>query len=80
LNVAEFGPGVFGVEAASRRYFGSAASALGVEEAALLAAVLPNPRVLNAARPSDYVRERQVWIESQIHLLDSRGHYRGIDW
>lgn len=80
LNVAEFGPGVFGVEAASRRYFGSTASALSLEEAALLAAVLPNPRVLNAARPSDYVRERQVWIESQIHLLDSRGHYRGIDW
>jgi monofunctional biosynthetic peptidoglycan transglycosylase len=80
LNVAELGPGVFGVEAASRRYFGSTASALSLEEAALLAAVLPNPRVLNAARPSDYVRERQVWIESQIHLLDSRGHYRGIDW
>jgi monofunctional biosynthetic peptidoglycan transglycosylase len=80
LNVAELGPGVFGVEAASRRYFGSTASALGVEEAALLAAVLPNPKVLNAARPSDYVRERQAWIESQIQLLDSRGHYRGIDW
>jgi len=80
LNVAELGPGVFGVEAASRRYFGTSAELLGVSQAALLAAVLPNPRSLNAARPSDYVRDRQAWIETQIELLDSRGHYRGIDW
>ena len=80
LNIAELGPGVFGVQAASRRYFGKDAASLDVSEAALLAAVLPNPKALNAARPSAYVRERQAWITSQIRLLDSRGHYVGIDW
>jgi monofunctional glycosyltransferase len=80
LNVAEFGPGVFGVEAAAGAYFDSHASALNLSEAALLAAVLPNPQRLLAARPSEYVRERQAWVASQVHLLESRGHYRGIDW
>ena len=80
LNVAEFGPGVFGVEAAAREYFGSSAAELEVGEAALLAAVLPNPQRLHVARPSDYVRERQSWIVGQVRLLESRGHYRGIDW
>ncbi len=78
LNVAELGPGVFGVEAASREYFGSNAAALNVADAALLAAVLPNPQRLRAAQPSDYVRERQRWIVDQVRLLESRGHYRGI--
>jgi monofunctional biosynthetic peptidoglycan transglycosylase len=80
LNIAELGPGVFGVEAASRQYFGSNAAALGVADAALLAAVLPNPQRLLAKQPSEYVRERQSWIVSQVRLLESRGHYRGIDW
>ncbi len=44
LNVAEFGPGVYGAEAASRRYFGRPASELGEDEAAQLAAALPSPR------------------------------------
>jgi monofunctional biosynthetic peptidoglycan transglycosylase len=80
LNVAEFGPGLFGVEAAAREFFGASAASLGVREAALLAAVLPNPVRLDAATPSDYVRERQDWIAGQVRLLESRGHYRGIDW
>lgn len=80
LNVAEFGPGVFGVEAAAREYFDSSAASLSTAQAALLAAVLPNPQRLLAARPSDYVRERQAWIVTQMGLLESRGHYRGIDW
>lgn len=80
LNVAELGPRVFGVEAAADEYFGSSASGLDLEHAALLAAVLPNPRRLLAARPSEYVRERQSEIVSEVRLLESRGHYRGIDW
>jgi monofunctional biosynthetic peptidoglycan transglycosylase len=80
LNIAEFGPGVFGVEAAAREFFGSSAAALDADDAALLAAVLPNPVELRAARPSAYVRERQSWILSQMRLLESRGHYRGIAW
>jgi monofunctional biosynthetic peptidoglycan transglycosylase len=80
LNVAEFGPQVFGVEAASHEYFRSNAAKLNATDAALLAAVLPNPLTLRVARPSDYVRERQRFIASQVRLLEERGHYRGLDW
>lgn len=80
LNVAEFGPGVFGVEAAAQRFFGVPARRLTAPQAALLAAVLPNPRRLNVARPSDYVRSRQEWILTQMQLLESRGHYQRLDW
>jgi monofunctional biosynthetic peptidoglycan transglycosylase len=80
LNIAELGPNLFGVEAAAREYFGASAASLDAGQAALLAAVLPNPVELRAARPSDYVRERQRWIVGQVRLLESRGHYRGLDW
>jgi monofunctional biosynthetic peptidoglycan transglycosylase len=80
LNVVELGPGVFGVEAAAQRYFGTHAGALSAPQAALLAAVLPNPRELRADHPSAYVRERQAWVLSQMKLLELRGHYRGLDW
>jgi monofunctional biosynthetic peptidoglycan transglycosylase len=80
LNVAELGPNVFGVEAAAQEYFGTHAVMLDVSQAALLAAVLPNPQRLSAARPSAYVRGRQAAIVAEIYLLDARGHYRGIDW
>ena len=66
LNVVELGDGVFGVEAASRRYFGRSAAGLGPDEAALLAAVLPSPRRSSVAKPSHTVRERQHWILAQI--------------
>lgn len=62
LNIIEFGPGIYGVEAASRFYFQKSASQLNRNEAALLAAVLPNPRLYRADKPSAYVRERQDWI------------------
>jgi len=80
LNVAEFGPGVFGVEAAAQQFFGTHAAALDTYQSALLAAVLPNPRRLNAARPSAYVRGRQIFIVTQMQLLETRGHYRGLHW
>jgi monofunctional biosynthetic peptidoglycan transglycosylase len=65
LNVAEFGPGIYGVGAASERYFGKPPARLSRGEAALLAAVLPNPRRLRVADPSPYVRERAAWIARQ---------------
>jgi monofunctional biosynthetic peptidoglycan transglycosylase len=52
LNVAQFGPGIFGAEAASRYYFHKSAADLTRHEAVLLAAVLPNPRWRNPAKPS----------------------------
>jgi monofunctional glycosyltransferase len=69
LNVAEFGPGVYGVEAASRKYFRKPASRLTYHEAALLAAVLPNPKRLRVAAPSTYVQQRAGWILGQMHRL-----------
>lgn len=69
LNIAEFGDGVFGVEAAAQRYFGKPASRLTQSEAALLAAVLPNPLRFKAAAPSGYVRSRQAWILRQMRQL-----------
>ncbi len=69
LNVAELGDGVFGIEAASRRFFHKPAADLGPEEAALLAAVLPNPVRLRADRPSAYVEERRAWILQQMTQL-----------
>ncbi|MFA1284666.1 monofunctional biosynthetic peptidoglycan transglycosylase [Citrobacter telavivensis] len=69
LNIAEFGDGVFGVEAAAQRYFGKPASRLTPSEAALLAAVLPNPLRFKAAAPSGYVRSRQAWILRQMRQL-----------
>lgn len=69
LNIAEFGDGVFGVEAAAQRYFGKPASRLTQSEAALLAAVLPNPLRFKAAAPSGYVRSRKAWILRQMRQL-----------
>ncbi len=66
LNIVELGDGVFGVEAASQRYFRKPAAQLESEEAALLAAVLPEPLRLKANRPSAYVEERRAWILQQM--------------
>ena len=62
LNVAEFGRGTWGVEAASRRYFRKGAGQLTRSDAALLAAVLPSPRRMRVDAPSAYVRRRQQEI------------------
>lgn len=62
LNVAEWGNGVFGIEAASRHHFGKSASGLTAREAARLAAVLPNPRRLNASGDQRYVNSRSEVI------------------
>lgn len=69
LNIVEFGDGVYGAEAAARTYFGKSAKRLTPSEAALLAAVLPNPRKFRANAPSDYVRGRQAWILNQMRQL-----------
>jgi len=58
LNVAEWGDGFFGIELAARRYYGKSAAALTAEEAARLAAVLPNPRKYNPTGSSGYVANR----------------------
>jgi monofunctional biosynthetic peptidoglycan transglycosylase len=69
LNIVEFGDGIYGAEAAARSYFGKPAARLTPAEAALLAAVLPNPRKFHANAPSDYIRGRQAWILNQMRQL-----------
>lgn len=69
LNVVEFGPGVYGVEAASQRYFGHGAASLSAEQAAALAAVLPAPSNYSVTHPSPYIRARQRWILGQMRAL-----------
>ncbi|MGR8942544.1 MAG: monofunctional biosynthetic peptidoglycan transglycosylase [Gammaproteobacteria bacterium] len=72
LNIAEFGDHLFGIEAASRHYFGIPAKKLNRAQAALLAATLPNPLRYNAARPSSYVHARQNWVLRQMRHIDYR--------
>jgi len=69
LNVAEFGPGIYGAGAASKSYFGKAPSLLEDDEAALLAAVLPSPKRLKIEQQTSYLQERQSWIIEQMERL-----------
>jgi len=69
LNIAEFGDHLYGIEAASHRYFGIPAKKLSASQAALLAATLPNPRILKANHPSAYLLRRQKWIREQMPLI-----------
>ena len=79
LNIAEFGPGIYGVEAAAHAFFHKPAAHLTPSEAALLAAVLPNPRVLHVERPSNYVRSRQEWILGQMRQLGGASYLQEIE-
>lgn len=69
LNIAEFGPGIYGAEAAAQAYFNTSAAKLSPYQAALLAAVLPNPRQYNAGRPSAYVQGRAATIRLRVKQL-----------
>jgi monofunctional biosynthetic peptidoglycan transglycosylase len=69
LNIAEFGYGTYGAEAAAQRFFHKPASRLSRGDAAVLAAVLPNPEHYSAAAPSRYVQQRREWILSQMQAL-----------
>ncbi len=72
LNTAQFDARTFGVGAAARHFFGRPAASLSYSQAALLAAVLPAPRHLSAADPSDYVEDRQDWILQQMRRLGAQ--------
>lgn len=69
LNIAEFGDGTYGVDAAARRFFGKSPDRLNRYEASLLASVLPNPKRFLAQRPSPYVMQRANWVQNQMHQL-----------
>jgi monofunctional biosynthetic peptidoglycan transglycosylase len=78
LNVVEFGDGTYGVSAAARTFFGKRPAHLTRQEAALLAAVLPNPVRFDVRRPSEYVQERVYWIEDQMAQLGGPAYLREL--
>jgi monofunctional glycosyltransferase len=78
LNIAQFGKGVYGLEAAGERFFGQPARGLGPREAALLAATLPNPLKLRAEKPSGYVIKRRDWILNQMRRLGGSDYLVGL--
>lgn len=78
LNVAETGPLTFGVEAASERFYGHPASSLSRDEAARMAAVLPNPILLSIRRPSAYVQRRTRQISRQMRYLGGQKYIRNL--
>ena len=71
LNVAQFGRGVYGVEAASNSYFNTGAERLSLPQAALLMTVLPSPTRWQLDRPSPYLKTRQHWVMQQMEQLGS---------
>jgi monofunctional biosynthetic peptidoglycan transglycosylase len=79
LNVAEFGPGIYGVGAASTHYFRHPPAKLSPPEGALLAAVLPSPKHLKADRPSAYVQRRIGAILDQEAALGGSGYLRKFE-
>jgi monofunctional biosynthetic peptidoglycan transglycosylase len=69
LNIVEFGPGIYGAEAAARTYFARPARDLSAQQATLLAAVLPDPRAWNPSRPTAYLERRARTIRTRIQQL-----------
>ena len=69
LNVIEMGNGIYGIEAASQSFFNIPASKLSRSQAALIAAVLPNPRRWSPAKPTPYIVGRKAWILTQMGNL-----------
>jgi monofunctional glycosyltransferase len=79
LNIAQFGPAVFGVEAASQQFYGVSASDLTPEEAAALAAVLPAPALYQVNPPSSEVVQRQGWILQQMDQLGGLNYLQTLE-
>ena len=68
LNVIEFGDGIYGAEAASQHYFKKPAAKLSREEAAILASLLPNPRVYGKNIGGNYIQGRKAWVMQQMRF------------
>ncbi|MGI9568463.1 MAG: transglycosylase domain-containing protein, partial [Desulfobulbia bacterium] len=68
LNIVEWGPGIFGAEAASRYHFNKRASQLTQREAALLAASLPNPRLRKAGKPGPRLRHLARLLQKRMQV------------
>ena len=78
MNIAEMGNNIFGVGTASLAYFKKPSGKLTISQAALLAAILPNPKKYSAIKPSGYVRGRQNWIVRQINSLGGPDYLKDL--
>ena len=74
LNIAEFGEGIYGAQAAAMNFFGTSAQHINRWQAGRLAAVLPNPKRMSAQYPSGYVRSRAYTIDRQVRQLGGTGY------
>ena len=79
VNVAEFGDGIYGAQAAARSYWRKDAARLSAAESARLAAVLPSPRRYSASRPGPYVQRRAGWIQRQMRQLGGSEYLEQLD-
>jgi monofunctional biosynthetic peptidoglycan transglycosylase len=79
LNIAEFGRGIYGVQAAARAYYHKDASRLNSADSALLAVVLPNPRLLRVDAPSRYVLAQRDWTLKQMANLGGPAYLNAIE-
>jgi monofunctional biosynthetic peptidoglycan transglycosylase len=73
LNIAEMGPGIYGVEAAAQHYFGVSAAKLSNAQAARIAAILPQPVKRNAAAPGKFVKRYARKIEKRARVVRNEG-------
>ena len=79
VNIAEFGDGIYGAQAAARSFFRKDAARLSAAEAARLAAVLPSPRRYSASRPGPYVQGRTRAIQRQMRQMGGSGWLRALE-
>jgi monofunctional biosynthetic peptidoglycan transglycosylase len=79
VNIAEFGDGIYGAQAAARSYWRKDAARLGASESARLAAVLPSPRRYSATRPGPYVQRRANWIQRQVRQIGGQEYLHRLD-
>lgn len=78
VNVAEFGDGIYGAQAAAKRHFGKDAARLGANESARLAATLPSPRRYSASRPGPYVQRRAQWIQRNARQIGGEAYLESL--
>ncbi|RZA33333.1 MAG: monofunctional biosynthetic peptidoglycan transglycosylase [Lysobacteraceae bacterium] len=79
VNIAEFGDGIYGAQAAARSYWRKDASRLSLAESARLAAVLPAPRRYSVSSPGPYVQRRANWIQRQVRQLGGPAYLQTLD-
>lgn len=79
LNIAQFGDGIYGVQAAAHHFWHKPALNLSSSESALLAVVLPNPVKMRADRPSRYLLERRDWVLGQMRDLGGAAYLKELE-